>query len=264
MTTYTVPPDKADLVLDRGDVLNVDLGGTATGTTIGVGGVAFVNGGTTIDTTIKALGVENVGGGGVADDTTIKRGGVENVASGSTDNHAILDGGALNVRGSSNGVIINDGSEFVNGGGTSNDTIINRFGVEYVHGGVANNTTINGGLEDVVRGGVADNVIFAGSRSRLDLSYPTGLTGTITHWRVGDVIHFSDKIHVTSVHENADDSAVTVNYFDSDFGTQTVTYSLVGQQANTQIELQRDGHGGADLVLVSVTGIQAHHHHEIV
>ena len=196
MTTYTVPPDKADLVLDRGDVLNVDLGGTATGTTIGVGGVAFVNGGTTIDTTIKALGVENVGGGGVADDTTIKRGGVENVASGSTDNHAILDGGALNARGSSNGVIINDGSEFVNGGGTSNDTIINQFGVEYVHGGVANNTTINGGLEDVVRGGVADNVIFAGSRSRLDLSYPTGLTGTITHWRVGDVIHFSDKIHV--------------------------------------------------------------------
>jgi hypothetical protein len=55
-----------------------------------------------------------------------------------------------------------------------------------------------------------------------------------------------------------------VNYFDDDYGNRTVTYSLAGQQANTQIELRHDRHGGADLVLVSVTGILAlHHHHEI-
>ena len=261
MTSYTAPPDKTNLVLERGDVLRVHNGGTATGTTIDVGGRAFVDGRTTVDTLIKALGVEDVGRGGVADDTTIKRGGVENIAFGGVANHTIVDGGTFNVSGTSNGAIISDGSEWVHG--TSNDTIVNRFGVEYVQRGVANNTTINGGLEEVY-GGVAHNVIFEGSRSRLDLSYPMSLKGTITDWSVGDVIHFSNRTHITSVHENAADTTVTVNYFDEDFGNRTVTYSLVGQQANTKIEVRHDAHGGADLVLVPVTGVQALPHHEIV
>ncbi len=280
MTSYTAPPDKENLVLERGDVLHVHNGGTATGTTIDLlGRAVVVDGGTTVDTLIKGLGVEDVGSGGVADDTTIKRGGVENVAFGGTADHTIIDGGVenvafggtadhtiidggtLNVRGVGNDTIINDGAEWVHG--ASNGTIVNRFGVQYVHGGVANNTTINGGVEEVGPGGVADNVIFEGSRSRLDLRYPTSLKGTITDWSVGDVIHFSNKTHITSVHENAADTTVTVNYFDPDDGNRTVTYSLAGQQANTKIEIRHDAHGGGDLVLVPVTGVQAHHHHEI-
>ena len=160
MTSYTAPPDKENLVLERGDVLHVHNGGTATGTTIDFGGRAVVDGGTTVDTLIKGLGIEDVGSGGVADDTTIKRGGVENVAIGGTANHTILDGGTLDVDGgTSNGAIVNDGSEWDNG--TSNGTIVDRFGVEYVRSrGVANNTTINGGVEEVSKGGVANNVIF--------------------------------------------------------------------------------------------------------
>lgn len=264
MTIYTAPPDETNLVLDRGDVLNVDKGGTATGTTIQFGGVAHVNGGTIIDTLIKTLGAEDVGRGGVADDTTIKRAGVENVAVGGTANHTVLDGGTLNLNGgTSNGAIINDGSEWDHG--TSNDTIVNRFGVEHVLShGVANNTTINGGVEDVSRGGVANNVIFEGFGSILDLRDPMSLKGTITDWRVSDVIRFSSKTHITSVHENAGDTTVTVNYLDDDLDKHTVTYSLVGQQANTKIEIKHDAHGGTDLVLVPVTGLQAHPHHEIV
>jgi autotransporter passenger strand-loop-strand repeat protein len=264
MTTYTAPPDKTNLELDRGDVLDVHSGGTATGTTIQFGGVAHVNGGATIDTTLRAFGVENVYDHGVADHTTIKRGGAQNIASGGTANHTLLEGGNENIGrgGVTNGTIVFDGSENVNGG-ASNDTIVNRDGVERVTAGVANNTTIHGGVEEVTHG-VADNVIFSGSGSLLELRSPTNLQGTISDWSVGDVIRFSNRDHIMSVHESADNATLTVNYFDDDHGNQTVTYSLAGQQANTQIELRHDRHGGADLVLVSVTGIQAlHHHHEI-
>ena len=107
MTTYTAPPDKADLVLSLGDILDVHFGGTATDTTIGIGGIANVNGDTTIDTTIKALGVENVGRNGTANDTTISRGGTENIGFDGTANHTILDGGVERINGGvANGTII--------------------------------------------------------------------------------------------------------------------------------------------------------------
>lgn len=72
------------------------------------------------------------------------------------------------------------------------------------------------------------------------------------------MIHFSNRTDILSVHENAADTTVTVKYFDDDFGNQTVTYSLVGQKANTQIEIQRDPQGGADLVLVPIVGAEHH------
>jgi autotransporter passenger strand-loop-strand repeat protein len=56
MTTFTAPPDRTGLVLNFGDILNVESGGTATGTTI------------------NERGTENVLSGGRAADTMINPG----------------------------------------------------------------------------------------------------------------------------------------------------------------------------------------------
>ena len=259
MTTFTAPPDQTDLVLNIGDILDVNSGGTATGTTISFGGIENVNGGgTATDTTIKALGIENVREGGTATDTSISRGGTENVDPGGIANGTIINGGTENVSrgGTATGTIINDGHEFVSG--IANGTIINQFGFEHVRG-ISNNTTINnGGVEHVDAFGTANNVIFAGSRSVLELANPSGLKGTISDWHVSDVIDFLNT-SVTSVHENETETTLTVNYVGRNGHNQIATYSLVGQQANTAFELHSDGRGGTDLILTPITGVQPLH-----
>ena len=97
MTIFTAPPDQNGLNLGFGDILNIDEGGEATGTTI------------------RTFGVENVNDGGTSIDTTIKRGGVEHVFKGGEANGTILDGGNQEVHsgGVANGTIIDDGREFV-------------------------------------------------------------------------------------------------------------------------------------------------------
>ena len=45
MTTFTAPPDQTGLILGGGDILNVNAGGAAVGTTIVTGGVENVNSG---------------------------------------------------------------------------------------------------------------------------------------------------------------------------------------------------------------------------
>jgi hypothetical protein len=114
MTTFTAPPNQNGLVLNDGDILNVNSGGVAGGVTIvndgaivnvnsgGVtnqlvvindGGIVNVNaGGATNGTLID--GVENVAG--TASGSRLDRGGVENVLSGgSTD--VQFDGGTLTL-----------------------------------------------------------------------------------------------------------------------------------------------------------------------
>jgi autotransporter passenger strand-loop-strand repeat protein len=180
MTTFTAPPDQTGLVLNFGDILDVNSGGTATDTTINFLGTVNVNGGTATDTTITRSGRLFVDHGGMANDTIIK-GGMEDVGR----------------SGTANDTIIHDGRLFDHG--IANDTIIDRFGIEHVEG-VSNNTTINGGVESVDAFGLANNVIFAGSKSVLELARPSGLGGTISDWHVGDVIDFLHT-SVTSVHE---------------------------------------------------------------
>jgi autotransporter passenger strand-loop-strand repeat protein len=65
-TTFTAPPDQNNLVLNNGDVLNVNNHGTASNTVINAGGVENVMG-QSILTAITNSGVENVEPGGVED-----------------------------------------------------------------------------------------------------------------------------------------------------------------------------------------------------
>ena len=74
--TFNVPPDVSGLhVFDA--ILNINEGGLAVSTVVGLGGVVDVfNGGRADFTTIHSGGVENVDGG-MADFTTIYSGGVD-------------------------------------------------------------------------------------------------------------------------------------------------------------------------------------------
>ena len=117
------------------------------------------------------------------------------------------------------------------------------------------NTTIsNNGIEHVDAGGTAQNVSFSGEpgaifEAILELATPSGLEGTIANFKVGDVIDFL-KTDVTFVQQTGD--TLTVFYA----GNQTASYTLAGQQANTEFHLQSDGHGGTDLILT--LGVEAH------
>ncbi len=62
-TTYTAPPNQANLVLNNGDVLNINNNGIADTTTIDDGGIENVNqGGLSRHANIMSGGIENVSG----------------------------------------------------------------------------------------------------------------------------------------------------------------------------------------------------------
>lgn len=267
MTTYTAPPTQTHLVLNGGDTLNVEVDGLAYGTlinqgailnvgsggtdigttnnggneyvfgtsidmTINFGGLVFVEAGATIGTTINAGGTE-YDQGGASIGTTINSGGSQYVQNGSTATNATIDG-AFAI-------------QYVDGG-TSIATTIKAGGLEWVrNGGTANNTIIqDGGVEHVFSSGTANTVIFAGSDSLLQLDNPSGLTGTIIDWNVGDKIDFLNTM-VTGVNETG--NTLTVTYGDH----QTASYSLAGKQANAHFALQDDGQGGTNLTLALST-----------
>jgi hypothetical protein len=79
-------------------------------------------------------------------------------------------------------------------------------------------------------------------------SYGLTRPGTIAHWHVGDIVDFQNT-EVTSVQQTGDRLTVT---FD---GNQEATYKLRDQEHNTQFQLQPDGHGGTDLILVHIVGV---------
>jgi fibronectin-binding autotransporter adhesin len=121
-TTFTAPPDQHGLILNAGDILDVNKGGKAFDTTINDGGVVNVNdGGRAESTTVNSGGVENINKGGFGG-ATINAGGVVNVAdmadSGGSTIHA---GGVENVRGNSDHPSIQGGVENVELGGHVSD-----------------------------------------------------------------------------------------------------------------------------------------------
>ena len=96
MTTFTAPPNQNGLVLNNGDILNVNSGGVADGHTIvNDGAIVNVNsGGVANHTVINDGGIVNVNAGGATNGTLIS--GVENVSG--TDSGSLLDrGGVENV-----------------------------------------------------------------------------------------------------------------------------------------------------------------------
>jgi autotransporter passenger strand-loop-strand repeat protein len=158
MTTYTAPPDRFGLVLNNGDILNVNFHGVSA------------------DITMNAGGIENVDVGGLSNFATINNGGIENVHG---DAHAttVNNGGIENVY------------------GRSVETEIDKGGVENIQsGGLSVRTHIDGGVEHVLSGGTAENAIFQGSDSTLELATPTGLNGAIVNWRVGDVVDLQNTV----------------------------------------------------------------------
>ena len=267
MTTFKAPPAQSHLVLNGGDTLSVeanglaydtiisegavlqvasggmDIGtmgnggnayidGTSTGMTINFGGQEFVEEGTSVGSMINIGGTE-YDQGGASFDTMINQGGVQQVQNG-----PLAPSTATNTT-------INGVSAFqIVDGGTSIATTIKAGGSEWVrNGGTANNTIIeDGGIEHVFTSGQANTVVFAGSNSLLELDRPSGLTGSIVNWHVGDKIDFLNTM-VTGVSETGD--TLTVTYGDH----QTANYSLAGKQADTEFKLQSDGSGGTELIL---------------
>ena len=160
----------------------------------------------------------------------------------------------VNSGGKATSTIIHSGGVVnVLSGGLSELTTINGGGVENVYnGGRAIGENLNGGVENVLSGGVADNVRFGDvNHSTLKLASPSGLMGAISNWRVGDVIDFLNT-SVTGVHQTGD--VLTMSY-----GDQKASYQLAGQQANTEFKLESDGHGGTELVLTHIVGVQQLH-----
>ncbi len=214
-----------------------------------------MNGGVSNDTTVGDRSLEFVGDGGVSNHTIVDRGGTEGVVDGGVSNDAIIHrGGRENLQGGvSNNTRLDAGAvESVSQDGVANHTIVGDHADLNVHnGGVANNTVIDrGGVETVDRGGQANNVTFAG-KSILVLHSPTELTGTVSDWRIGDAIDLLNT-QVTSVHQTG--NQLTVSYGQD----QKVTYALDAQQANTHVAFRSDGHGGTELILTPVVGLQNH------
>ena len=93
--------------------------------------------------------------------------------------------------------------------GTAIATTVNMNSPQYIQsGGVASGTTVNrGGTEYISSDGTAQDVTFGGTFATLDLGSPSGLTGTISNWQVGDTIDFVNT-SVTSA--NISGSTLTI------------------------------------------------------
>ncbi len=254
----------ADNTTLNGGHLEVNDGGRAEHTLVLSGGDLVVGDGApkgvaiTRYTTINDGGVEHVNTSGVAKDTTINSGGIEIVnKTGSTSDDAeavvttVNKGGLLDIV-----------------SGRAITTTINDGGLVTVEAGLLGNTTINsGGTVDAKAGTNVNTLTFGnvdhGVGGLLKLGDPASLKSTvhgpINNWQIGDVIDLVNT-NVTSVSEtgNGNFTKLTVQYGNN----QSVTYQLSGQQKDTHVGFQSDGHGGTDLVLLA--GVQPNEPHHLL
>jgi hypothetical protein len=94
----------------------------------------------------------------------------------------------------------------------------------------------------------------SGPGATLKLENPLALHGEVGNWQVGDVIDINFlNTKVESVHEQG--SHLTVTFLNIRGESFEATYRLVHQQAHTQFQLQSDGHGGTNLILVPIVGV---------
>ena len=206
-----------------GGKLGVSSGGSATSTTIDSGGAEIVSGGgIDFSATINDGGLQVVQSGGSATDTTVSDPGLQIISAGGSVTGAVLSG-EQDVYGSATGTTVDSGG---------------LQGVESV--GAASGTTINGGVEYVFSGGAAANVAFGSGGGSLKLEAPSGLTGPISNWQIGDTIDFVDT-SVTSAGISGSTLSVTAD-------GQTYTYQLIGQQADTQTSLTSDNSGSVNFL----------------
>src|SRR5579864_1490001 len=171
MTNYVVSSGvtSADLVLNAGDTLSVEAGGTAVATTLNLSAFEGVDG-LDIATIVNSGAVQIVYAGGliirrfhgIAEFTVVEPGG-EQVLSGGTASGATIAGSQFISSGgvAENTTISNGGSATVFVGGTASSTDIASGGVLTVSsGGVASGTVVNyGGIMTVSSGGVASGTV---------------------------------------------------------------------------------------------------------
>ena len=241
-----------------GGKLDVLSGGSATSTTVDSGGLMIVESGTAVSgTSVNSSGVETISSGGSDTLATINDGGIQQILSGGSASGTVVNDPGIQVvslGGSATGAVLSGGEQDVYGSATST-TVDSGGGLQVVEGGgAASGATINGGVEYVVSGGSAANVAFGSGDGTLNLEAPSGLTGTISNWQIGDTIDFVDT-SVTSAGISGSTLSVTAD-------GQTYTYQLIGQQADTQTSLTSDNSGGADLALApavapTISGAQA-------
>ena len=225
--------------------LTVSSGGTATGTTVAGGNEIVSSGGTDFNATVSG-GSLRVDAGGSASGATVQGGASLYVFSGGTASGTTVNsGGTLVVSvGTAAGTILNSGAteDVLHSGGLAAGTVVNSGGLLNVSsGGTASNAILSGGTEYVASGGTAQDVTFGGASGTLELASPARLTGTISNWRIGDVIDFVNT-SVTLAYISGSTFTVAVG------GGQTFSYQVAGEQS-LDMNVQGDGSGGTDVSL---------------
>jgi autotransporter passenger strand-loop-strand repeat protein len=213
-----------NITVSGGGILTVSSGGAASGVTVSSGGNEYVYG-ADAGATVNDGGHQYVLAGGIATGTAVNDPGIQIVSAGGTAIGATLSGGEQDVY------------------GTAIATTVDSGGLQIVeNGGIASGTTVNrGGTEYISSDGTAQDVTFGGTFATLDLGSPSGLTGTISNWQVGDTIDFVNT-SVTSANISGSTLTITTS------GGQSFAYQLAGQQTN-DADLQSDGAGGTDVIL---------------
>jgi autotransporter passenger strand-loop-strand repeat protein len=141
---------------DSATILNgqqiVEVGGSATGDTVGLGGWQGVKG-TATSTQVQG-GIEYAWGGTVSN-ATVSNGGTE-----------IVDAGGL----ASSGTLLSGGFEYVWSGGRDSGTIVSGTLTISSGGSATGNTVAQGGTELVLSGGTLNNVTISGGASGTSIS----------------------------------------------------------------------------------------------
>jgi autotransporter passenger strand-loop-strand repeat protein len=235
-------------------------------------------GGIANGTVISNAGLEYVGVGGTANATVVTSGGLQYVDVGATDNNAVIENGgfqyvsgattgskvqsggiqdiigtSLNVTVAGGAVqhvlnggvatgthILDNGTQDVANGAVVNTTVAGGY-LNVLAGGIATGTALSGGDETVFAGGTTHDVDFAGAASTLTLFDPSSLTGTVSHFEIGDVIDFRG-LSITSY--VFDGSTLTLAS-----GVSTYSYHFDAMQAGTELNVASDGHGGSAVSL---------------
>ena len=274
-TTFTAPPDQNNLVLNSGDVLNINNKGSAFSTNVNTGGIVNVNdggqsfattlngglenvndGGNSVGTTIKDHGIVNVNHGGMSVSTVINSGGISNVGvGGSSQASAINTGGVENVSGSADHTNIDGGTQHILSGGTATNINISE-GLQIVdNGGISVSPEFTApSTIDVLAGGQVDDVTFFTDRGVLKMNDPSQLSGTILLQAPGQsIIDFTHAVVTSFKYKSEPVSLLTVTYGDN----KTAEYAVgVSQHLAMQPLLQADGSGGTELIMTTFeTGV---------
>lgn len=231
---------KNTIVYDGGTQI-VDDGGLATGTKVQTGGFQQV-----FDATVKGTdlsGSQQILADGVARNTVVREGGNAYVGADGLSHGSVVKAGALQyvaANGDAENTKLDGGIMFVAAGGFAYHTIVVNDGMLDVQG-TAENTRLYDGIEYVHAGGTQHNIDFSGPGGTLYLEEASGLTGTISHFQVGDAI---ELLGVSTVSFTFDHSNLTLAT-----SAGTYTYHFAGIKDDTAFTVASDGQGGTSISL---------------